>query len=197
MSKRISLLVLFAIVVYSAFSGCGGGTSSDTISDKVWYTVGISIPMTSTNQRSCKLAVDAFAEACDDGAFLIDHTTPAIITLTRVDSKVDPGPLFLERYTVQYIPMQANSPVIEGLTVYQSAQLNTGENTVTVMVINVQRKTSFADLFVSGQRPKSILPVGYTVSYTLYGRNAYGQSWTYQAQAPIFLGDYNECAKCE
>jgi hypothetical protein len=197
MRRKIFLLARIAIIAYLSCSGCGGGTSSSTISDKVWYDVGISIPMSSTDPRSCKMDVDAFADTCQDGTFLVDHTTPATVTLTRVDPTVDPGHLFIDHYTIQYIPMQANSPAIPPMSVYQTQQLNEGDNTVTLMVMDVQRKTAFASLFASGQQYTSGLPAGYTAAYTFYGSNSYGETWTYDAQAPIYVGEYNECAPCQ
>ncbi len=195
---RIFLLATIAMAAYLSCSGCGGGgTSSNTISDKVWYNVGISIPMSSNNPRSCKVDVDVFADACQDGAFLMDHTTPATVTLTRVDPDVDPGRLFIDHYTIQYIPMQANSPAIPSMSVYQTQQLNEGDNTITLMVMDVQRKTAFDSLFGSGQQVQSGLPAGYTADYTFYGSNSYGETWTYEAQAPIYIGQYNECAPCQ
>ena len=63
--------------------------------------------------------------------------------------------------------------------------------------MDVGRKNAFWSLFASGQQPADILPAGYNVAYTFKGKNSYGQSWTYQAQAPIFVGEYNECVPCD
>jgi len=194
MTQKIT--VLYAVLLSMALWGCGGGGSSDSVSDKVWYVVGVSIPMSNTTPRSCKLDVDTFADTCADGEFLLDHTTPATFTLTRVDTNTDPGTLALENYTIQYVPMNPNSPVIPSLTVYHTQQLKEGDNTVTLEVMDVERKTTFAALFNSGQQSMTILPVGYTAAYTFNGHNSYGQSWTYHAQAPIFVGEYNECVPC-
>jgi len=188
--------VLCTLLLLVVLCGCGGGNSSDTVSDKVWYVVGVSIAMSNTNARSCKSDVDVFADTCTDGTFLADHTTPAKFTLTRVDPNTDPGTLTLENYTILYIPMNPNSPVIPSLTVYQTQELKEGDNTVTLEVMDVGRKTAFAALFNSGQQSMTIQPVGYTAAYTFNGHNSYGQPWTYEAQAPIFVGQYNECATC-
>lgn len=201
MRKVFSSVFLFVSIFGLLFvtGGCGGGgdTSSGTVSDKVWYVINVSIPMDSTNPRSCKNDVDVLADACSDGAFLTDHTTSATFTLTRVDPDTDPGILELDSYTMEYIPMSQNSPVIPSLTVYQTEQLKEGDNTVTLEVMDVGRKNAFWSLFASGQQPADILPVGYNVAYTFKGKNSYGQSWTYQAQAPIFVGEYNECVPCD
>jgi len=177
-------------------AGCGGGANSSTVSDKVWYDVSISIPMNFTNQRSCGYDADAFPDKCDDGTFITDHLTPVVINLTRVDPNTDPGSLFLEKYTVKYFPMTAGSPVIPMLTVYHTQELKEGSNTLNAVVVDVQRKSAFADLFYTGQQSTSILPVGYNAVFTFYGRNGYGQVWEYQASAPFFMGQYNECAPC-
>jgi hypothetical protein len=196
-SCKILPIVVCAILLSAGVWGCGGrGTSSNTVSDKVWYVINVSIPMDSTNARSCKSDVDVFANTCSDGAFLIDHTTSATFTLTRVDPKTDPGILELEHYTIQYIPMSQNSPVIPSFTVYQTQQLKEGDNTITLAVMDMGRKNAFAAPFTSGQQPVSILPAGYNVAYSFSGHNSYGQSWTYQAQGPIFVGQYNECVPC-
>lgn len=197
-SKIARFLMLFFMLLLN-LPGCGGGssdTSSGSISDKVWYVIGVSIPMDNTSPRSCKVDVDAFPDTCQDGIFLTDHTTSATFTLTRADPNTDPGTLTLESYEVQYIPMASNSPVIPSLTVYQTDQLKEGDNTVTLEIMDVGRKTAFAALFDSGQQASSILPVGYTAAFIFRGHNSYGQEWTYQAQAPIYVGEYNECVPC-
>lgn len=197
MTKKILLLsTLCALALVFTMIGCGSSGSSSTVSDKVWYVVNVSIPMDSTNSRECKADVDTFADTCGDGSFLIDHTTPAIFTLTRVDPNTDPGILELNSYTIEYIPMTVNSPVIPSFTVFHTQQLREGDNTVNIEVMDVARKTAFWELFASGQQSSSILPVGYNVAYTFKGTNSYGQSWTYHAQAPIFVGEFNECVPC-
>lgn len=184
------------LVLLGSLSGCGGGGGGSSISDKVWYNVSLSIKMDSTNARSCRANVDAFANVCDDGAFLIEHLSPVTITLTRMDSKVDPGPLYLEKYTITYLPHNPGSPIIPALTVYHTQQLNEGVNPLFVTVMDVQRKEAFANQFLTGQQSMSALPVGYTLAYVFYGRNSYGQEWKHEAHAPIFVGQYNECAEC-
>ena len=198
MKKRIFLLSVVSVMFLYLLYACGGGgsTSSNTVSDKVWYVIGVSVPMSSTNARACKADVDVFANVCNDGTFLIDHTTPATFTLTRVDPATDPGSLFLESYTIQYVPMAPNAPIIPELTVHQTQELKEGDNTVTVMVMGIQQKDTFASLFSAGQQSTSILPAGYNLAYTFTGHNSYGQPWSYHAQAPIFVGQYNECVPC-
>lgn len=196
MACKARLALFFSLLVLlGLLSGCGGGGGS-SISDKVWYNVSLSIKMDSINPRSCRANVDAFANACDDGTFLIEHFTPAIFTLTRMDSKVDPGPLYLEKYTITYLPLNPGSPIIPALTVYHTQQLNEGINTLTVAVMDVQRKEAFANLFLTGQHSMTALPSGYTLAYVFYGRNSYGQQWKHEAHATIFAGQYNECALC-
>jgi hypothetical protein len=202
--KKISLVLLFITV--SAFSlaalllgGCGSGgsdPSAGTVSDKVWYVINVTIPMDSSNARACKNDVDVLADDCSDGTFLVDHTTSATFTLTRVDPDTDPGILELDSYTIDYIPMSPNLPVIPSFTVYQTQQIKKGDNTVTLEVMDVGRKNAFWSLFASGQQSDDILPAAYTASYTFKGQNSYGQSWSYHAQAPIFVGEYDECAPC-
>gem|GEM_PF-4947003 len=192
---RLALFLGF-LVLLSSLSGCGGGGGGSSISDKVWYNVNISVKMDAVNPRSCRANVDAFANTCDDGTFLIEHFTPVTISLTRIDNKVDPGPLYLERYTITYLPLNPGSPIIPTLNVFHTQQLNEGVNTLNVTVMDMQRKTAFANLFLTGQQPMSALPVGYTLIYVFYGRNSYGQEWKHEAHATIFIGQYNECVEC-
>ena len=195
LSIMVSAFSLAALLLGACGSG-GSDPSTGTVSDKVWYIINVTIPMDSSNVRACKNDVDVFADACTDGTFLVDHTTSATFTLTRVDPDTDPGILELNSYTIDYIPMTPNLPVIPSFTVYQTQQIKEGDNTVTLEVMDVQRKNAFWSLFASGQQSGDILPASYTASYTFKGQNSYGQSWTYHAQAPIFVGEYNECAPC-
>lgn len=195
---KTRFMLFFSIFVLLILAGCGGGggSSESSISDKVWYNVTISVEMNSTNQRSCRANVDVFPDSCDDGAFLIEHFTPVTITLVRMDSKVDPGPLYLERYSIAYLPLNPGNPIIPAYTVHHTQQLNEGVNRLTAVVMDTQRKQSFANLFLTGQQPMSVLPAGYTVAYVFYGRNSYGQTWKHEAHGTIFMGQYNECAEC-
>ena len=92
--------------------------------------------------------------------------------------------------------MEPNSPVIPEMTVFHTQELKEGDNTVTLEVMDVGRKNAFEALFTSGQQSMSILPIGYNASYTLKGHNSFGQPLSYRAQAPIFVGQYNECVPC-
>ncbi len=192
------LFVLFLGVFTLFVSGCGSGPSSSpaSISNNTWYNMSVSVPMDSTNPRSCKMDVDVFPDPCSDGQYLVDHTTSVSIALTRVDPYTDPGPLFLEKYTVDYIPSVPGSPIIPEMTVYQTLQLAEGGNTFQAVVMDVGRKQDFATLFATDQYPQSILPVSYTAVFTFYGQNSYGQPWVFQAYAPIYVGEYNECVAC-
>lgn len=190
--KNITLLFIMSLIF---MAGCGGGGNSN-ISSSIWYDVGISMPMNSTAARSCGINVDAFPTSCSDGQFISDHTTPVILTLTVIDPKVDPGSLFLEKYVITYVPLRPQSPIIPPLTVFSTQELKVGSNTITAIVMDMQRKEAFAALFNTGQISWDNQPVGYTVNYVFSGRNAYGQNWSFQSQATIFVGEFNECAAC-
>jgi hypothetical protein len=209
--KKVIVIVLLLGAGVIALWGCGGGPGSpgSTGSDDTGVSIDAAITSFEYNGAN-KYSVDVVQQVCSEGPppvfeFFADHS--AIVTinarLLNPNTTFQPAPLTIEKYTIQYrrSPDSIGAPPIESDTRFRTLTivppLGTSVSSVTLQVVLVDliRKIQYKADEDSGQFSPG--PFGYlntyTAIYTFEGKNAYGKSFSFQAQTDFQIGSFDYC----
>lgn len=155
-------------------------------------------------------SVDAFQQICSAGPPPVNEKfTDHGATLTVSASLINPNPpipagtLYIEKYTIQYIPSQDSlgAPPIETDTRYDTIVVTPPQSgttattmTATVMFVDLKRKDKYYNDITSGAYTSGMGYINnYTAIYTFEGQNQYGEKFSFVVQSSFQIGSFNNC----
>lgn len=213
-------LGLFVILLFAVtLASCGSGGQSGSPGSHGSTGVKLSALVIPQNDKKDTSDVDAFPNICPDGKAekFFRHGAEITIsaTLESPDIAVQPGTIFIEEYTIDYVRSDdsVGAPPIEQYHEFTSIEVpvptvgSTGSTTVTFsgMFVDIPRKLKYVDdlgfvfngldwTLGPGQQFTSTSTLNnYTAIFTFFGKNEYGDSFSFQASAPFVIGDFNNC----
>jgi hypothetical protein len=198
----IIALLGFGII---ALSGCGSGPGSPGEQGSGDTGVMLDSFITPTYNGANTSSVDAFRETCSSGKLEVfaDHQATVTINsrLLNPNTSFTPGTLYVEKYTIQYRrdndsigapPIQSDTRFN---TIVITPPIGTATNTITATVefLDLIRKDQYAADILSKQYTSRGGLNNYTAIYTFEGQNQFGTKFSFTAEAPFQIGDFDFC----
>jgi hypothetical protein len=208
--KKSYRSLLLIIILSFLIAGCGGGDQPGSPGSH--GDTGIIIDATVAPKGSDD--VDAFQEVCSPGPPpTLEKFTEHLATVTinarleNPDLSITPGNLYIEKFTIDFVPSNDSlgGPPIPSFTGYTQitiqAPTGTGTTTVTqdVMLIDLPRKNKYSSDMLSGAYSSALGSTAgafinnYTAIYTFYGKNDYGDSFSFQTHVLFVIGNFDLC----
>lgn len=191
--RYFGFIVILLVALLPA--GCGGGSGAPGSSGSA--DTGIIIQADSVSVDSPD--IDAHVHLCDSGQpepglFREDATLNVTDAKLNPDTASDPFPATVEQCTVTYKKADEDpaAPIIEEFTQYPNCQLNEGDNTCAVTLIDIQRKIDFWNA-ISGGTNTPQRPVRYVAVFNCSYMTVFGETGTFQAELDIWLDDFDLC----
>ncbi|MBF0526326.1 MAG: hypothetical protein HQK56_14675 [Deltaproteobacteria bacterium] len=162
--------------------GCGGSATSTPGTVGEWNPV-ITNAIGLYNGTIQTDDVDCFPTGCPTGQHKLMTRHDATITINNTDNEGSTTAgkatnVTMSKYTIQYRRSETESqpaPVLSTRTVYQTFSLPPRvATTFSVDMIDIATKQEFSDQWLSSHAVPPDFPVRYTVIYTFYGNNAFG-----------------------
>ncbi|MBF0498211.1 MAG: hypothetical protein HQK58_16805 [Deltaproteobacteria bacterium] len=181
--RNIFLMIYLLSGVTLLLAGCGGSATSTPGTVGEWNPIiTTAIGLSGTTQSD---DVDCFPNAggCPTGQHKISIRTDAVITITNADNEGSTTAgkatnVTISKYTIDYRRSETESqpaPVLSSRTIYQTFSLPPRVSTLfTVAMIDIATKKEFADQWLNTHAVPPDFPVRYTVIYTFYGNNDFG-----------------------
>lgn len=212
--KKSCLLLFTICCLLSVFLwGCGGGAPGAPGSSGAENTgVILEGAITPTYNGQNTASVDVIQQVCGDPAatpvvyeYMADHGATLTVNakLLNPNTKVQPGTLYIEKYTVEFRRStdSIGTPPIETDIRYETIVITpptTGVSSTTVtttglVLVDLIRKSRYFTDVSSGQYTTSILN-NYTATYTFEGKNQYGDKFSFVVQTPFQIGSFDNCA---
>ncbi|MBF0524162.1 MAG: hypothetical protein HQK56_03590 [Deltaproteobacteria bacterium] len=183
MKTRRSLFLMFCLLsgIALLLGGCGGSATSTPGTVGEWNPIITNVIGIFNNAQSDD--VDCFTTGCPTGQHKLVMRHDATMTITNADNEGSTTAgkatnVTISKYTIQYRRSETESqpaPVLSSRTVYQTFSLPPrAATTFTVDMIDIATKQEFADQWLSSHAVPPDFPVRYTVIYTFYGNNDFG-----------------------
>lgn len=210
MRRNHVFLTLCYFLVAGILAGCGGGGPGSPGSDGSEKTgVMLEATIIPTYNGTDTYSVDAFQQICTAGPppkyeVFTDHSAKVIIRsrLLNPTSTFQAGTLYIEKYTVKFTGStdSIGAPIIESDTRYKSiiitppsgAGINTLED--TLILVDLIRKDKYATDMLSGKYASGLAYLNnYTATFKFYGKNQFGDSFSFTTQVDFQIGNFNNC----
>ena len=210
MRRNYVLLTLCYFLVAGILAGCGGGGPGSPGSQGTEDTgVMLEATIIPTYNGADTYSVDVFQQVCDEGPppefeVFTDHSATVIIRsrLLNPTSTFQAGTLYIEKYTVEFRRStdSIGAPPIESDTRYKSIVITppsgAGTNTLedTLILVDLIRKDKYATDMLSGMYTSgSAYLNNYTATFTFYGQNQFGDSFSFTTQVDFQIGSFDNC----
>jgi hypothetical protein len=211
MKRRCYLLFTVCCLLFTVFLwGCGSGPGSPGSQGTGDTGVMLDATIIPTYKGANTSSVDAFQDICSAGPppvyeVFTDHSATVTINarLLNPNTTFQPGTLYIEKYTVEFRRSadSIGAPPIQSDTRYNSIIITpptgTGVTTVTdtIILVDLIRKDKYATDMLSGMYTSagSAYLNNYTATYTFYGKNQFGDSFSFTAQVDFQIGDFDNC----
>lgn len=198
--------LLFSVLLW----GCGAGPGAPGGQGTEDTGVILEATIIPTYNGTDTYSVDVIQDVCDVGPppvyeVFTDHSARVTISSRRLNptSTFQPGTLYIEKYTVEFRRStdSIGAPPIESDTRYKSIIITppsgAGTNTVTdtVILVDLIRKDKYATDMLSGMYTSagSAYLNNYTATFTFYGQNQFGDSFSFKAQTDFQIGSFYNC----
>ena len=206
--KSIIIVVLLSAGIIASW-GCGSGPGSPGSSNTEDTGLTVEASIIPSYLGNNAYSVDVVQQICDEGpppvfeAFA-DHGATVTITarLLNPNAQISPGLLHIEKYTVEYRRSNDSlgAPPIESDTRFNSIAIappiGTGTSTVitSAILVDLLRKEKYLTDVTSGQFSSGLAFINnYTALYTFEGKNDFGKSFSFKAQADFQIGNFDYC----
>ncbi len=197
--------LLFSVLLW----GCGSGPGSPGGQGTEDTGVILEATIIPTYNATDTYSVDVFQQVCTVGPppefeVFTDHSAKVTISsrLLNPTSTFQPGTLYIDKYTVEFRRStdSIGAPPIESDTRYKSIIITppsgAGTNTLedTLILVDLIRKDKYATDMLSGQFTSGLAYINnYTATYTFYGQNQFGDSFSFKAQIDFQIGSFDYC----
>ena len=219
MRKRQTLWVLLAMGALGMCIGCGGGDSGQPGSSGFRDTGSqLSAQVTASDRN-----VDAFRNTdcnrdedvtTDDVETFSDQLVTVTFTATTYRNPAAGGgvtggtgtgsgsTLFLERYTIEYVPENPAAPPLRMREIFHTIVIpapvdeNTPEEVIEpgIVLADLQTKREFRETILGGiVADPSAFPTRYQVIYNFYGQNEFGLDVHVRLTTDATFGDFDNC----
>jgi hypothetical protein len=199
MKGRYWNLLMMCIFVLSiaACSGGSGGSPGTSGSEET----GILIKAASVSKESPDIDVFQNPTLCDgEPEDAITREDANIdLDLERINPNVisDPLPASVEECTITYLKANQDpaAPILDSLTIYPNCILGDGTNSCAVTLIDISRKTKYAnDVLFQGINAPAEYPTHYVARYYCKYKNNFGDEGFFQVEFDMWLADFDTCA---
>lgn len=198
MKKSYFLLFTVCCLLSVVFLlGCGGGAPGAPGSSGTENTGVILEPTITPATTLVKVCATTTTPMADT-----DATLTVNARLLNPNTKVQPGTLYIEKYTIEFRHStdSIGAPPIEPDIRYQTIVITpptTGSTSTTatatgLVLVDSIRKTQYNTDVTSGQYTNSPQN-NYTATYTFEGKNQYGDKFSVVTQTPFQIGSFTSC----
>ncbi len=211
MKRSYFLLFTLCSLLFSVFLwGCGAGPGAPGSQGTEDTGVMLEATIIPTYNGIDTYSVDAFQQICSAGPPAVyediaDHSARVTISsrLLNPTSTFQAGTLYIEKYTVEFRRStdSIGAPPIESDTRYKSIVITppsgAGTNTLedTLILVDLKRKEQYSTDMLSGMYTSgSAYLNNYTATYTFYGQNQFGDSFSFTVQTDFQIGSFDYCS---
>jgi len=198
--------LLFSVLLW----GCGAGPGSPGGQGTEDTGVILEAAIIPTYNGADTYSVDAFQQVCTVGPpptyeVFTDHAAKVTISsrLLNPNSKFQPGTLYIEKYTVEFRRStdSIGAPPIESDTRYKSIVITPPSGAITntlddtLILVDLIRKDKYATDMLSGMYTSAGFAYlnNYTATFTFYGQNQFGDSFSFTTQLDFQIGNFDNC----
>jgi hypothetical protein len=201
MKKNRYLLFIFCVLLSAVLLwGCGGGDpGSPGSSGDIGTKINITEVTHDYLDEEIQWQIDAVQDICEGGTpedFSDDFAVFDFETIPfNPNSTREPGDLYIQSYTVTYIPITKGAPPIEMYSGTASFTIP-GNGTATdfeIFAIDAGRKVKMAQSIIDGIYTPENNPVQYSMKIKFFGHNEYGVDFELEWQTAIQISDYDNC----
>jgi hypothetical protein len=210
MKRSYFLLFTVCLLFFTVFLwGCGDGPGSPGTQGTEDTGVILEATVVPTYNGTDTYSVDAFQQICSAGPPAVyediaDHSARVTISsrLLNPTSTFQAGTLYIDKYTVEFRRStdSIGAPPIESDTRYKSIIITppsgSGTNTLedTLIFVDLKRKEQYSTDMLSGMYTSgSGYLNNYTATFTFYGQNQFGDSFSFTTQTDFQIGNFDNC----
>lgn len=210
MKRKSLLFVIYHLSFIVLFLwGCGAGPGSPGSQGTEDTGVILEATIIPTYNGTDTYSVDAFQQICSAGPPAVyediaDHSARVTISsrLLNPTSTFQAGTLYIKKYTVEFrcSTDSIGTPPIESDTRYKTIIITppsgAGTNTLedTLILVDLIRKDKYATDMLSGMYTSgSAYLNNYTATFTFYGQNQFGDSFSFTVQTDFQIGNFDNC----